>query len=139
MQRARISRKVENLTRALRAGLARDLYAFPGLAILAPGPPRPLQRETGQREAADIVHQLADDPDAARARLAARGIGPAKGPHGIHVHPDKTEEWMAVLVDDEARDPASDSLRPPCVRRISPPSRSPALSVALDSSAPFLY
>jgi catechol 2,3-dioxygenase-like lactoylglutathione lyase family enzyme/DNA-binding CsgD family transcriptional regulator len=104
---SQIARNVENLPRArafLRdlLGLA-ELYAFPALAFFDLGGTRLMLRETGSRDAADVLYFRVPDIGVAHASLAARGLAFTGAPHMIHKHPDGTEEWMAFFTDDEGR------------------------------------
>lgn len=111
-----IARRVENLPRA-RAFFAilgvAELYAFPGLAFLSLGQTRLMLRETGKREAADILYLSTPDIASSHARLAGQGVRFTSAPHMIHRHPDGAEEWMAFFQDDEDRDLALHMIRAP--------------------------
>lgn len=104
---SQLSRQVENLTRARdfwRDALQiPELYAFPGLAFFDLGPTRLMLKETGTRDAADILYLATEDISAAHAALGERGVQLTGAPHMIHRHPDGTEEWMAFFLDDEGR------------------------------------
>lgn len=101
-----ISRQVESLDRA-RAFLTkigvRELFAFPPLAFFDLGGTRLMLKETGQREAADILYFRSGDIQADHLRLIGLGVEFSQAPHIIHRHADGTEEWMAFFTDDEDR------------------------------------
>jgi len=113
-QLSQISRRVEALDRA--RAFWRDtlqvpeLYAFPGLAFFDLGGSRLMLRETGTRDAADILYLFTPDIAAAHAGLIERGASMTGAPHMIHRHPDGAEEWMAFFTDDEGRDLALHSV-----------------------------
>jgi catechol 2,3-dioxygenase-like lactoylglutathione lyase family enzyme len=104
---SQLSRRVENLDRARsfwRDTLqVRELYAFPGLAFLDLGGTRLMLKETGTRDAADILYLASTDITADHARLTDRGAVMTGTPHLVHRHPDGSEEWMAFFEDDEGR------------------------------------
>jgi catechol 2,3-dioxygenase-like lactoylglutathione lyase family enzyme len=105
---SQIARRVERLDRARTfwrdtLGLP-ELYAFPGLAFISLGPTRLMLRETGSRDAADILYLPVPKIAAAHAALVARGVIFPAAPQMIHRHPDGSEEWMAFFKDDEDRD-----------------------------------
>jgi DNA-binding CsgD family transcriptional regulator len=113
---SQIARQVEKLDRArefLKSIGVRELYAFPGLAFFALGDVRLMLRETGTREAADILYFQVPDIGAAHARLVAMGIAFTGAPHMIHRHADGAEEWMAFFADDEGRPLALHSVARP--------------------------
>ena len=102
-----LSRRVESLDRARafwRDTLSvPELYAFPGLAFFDLGGTRLMLKETGTRDAADILYLASADITADHARLAERGAVMTGAPHMIHRHADGSEEWMAFFEDDEGR------------------------------------
>lgn len=101
-----ISRQVENLERArtflTKIGI-KELFAFPPMAFFDLGGPRLMLKETGKREAADILYFRSADIQSDHQRLGALGVAFAQPPHMIHRHADGTEEWMAFFTDDEDR------------------------------------
>ena len=111
---SQISRRVESLDRARtfwRDVLhVPELYAFPGLAFFDLAGTRLMLKETGTRDAADILYLSVDDITAAHAGLTERGAAMTGAPHMIHRHPDGAEEWMAFFKDDEGRDLALHSI-----------------------------
>ena len=110
---SQLSRRVENLARA-RAFFANlgitEIYAFPGLCFLNLGATRLMLKQTGQRDAADILYFQVADIYAAHADLTAKGIIFPQPPQMIHRHPDGRAEWMAFFKDDEGRDLAQHAL-----------------------------
>jgi catechol 2,3-dioxygenase-like lactoylglutathione lyase family enzyme len=104
---SQISRRVEDLTRA-RAfwrdtlGIA-ELYSFPGLAFFDLDGTRLMLKETGTRDAADILYLASADITADHTRLTEQGAVMTGTPHMIHRHADGTQEWMAFFEDDEGR------------------------------------
>ena len=113
---SQLLRRVENLARA-RAFFANlsiaELYSFPGLCFLSLGATRLMLKQTGQRDAADILYFQVAEIHAAHADLTAKGIIFPQPPQMIHRHPDGREEWMAFFKDDEGRDMALHALQEP--------------------------
>jgi DNA-binding CsgD family transcriptional regulator/catechol 2,3-dioxygenase-like lactoylglutathione lyase family enzyme len=84
-------------------GLA-HLYSFEGMAFFDCGGTR-LYLQGGAAKAASesILYFAVEDIRVAHARLKARGAEFLSTPHMIHRHPDGTEEWLAILNDNEGR------------------------------------
>jgi catechol 2,3-dioxygenase-like lactoylglutathione lyase family enzyme/DNA-binding CsgD family transcriptional regulator len=105
---AQIARTVQDID-AARAwfeevlGLT-HLYSFPGMAFFDCGGVRLYLSQAAQPAPGEsILYFRVGDVHAAHARLAARGAVFRGAPHMIHRHPDGTEEWLAILDDNEGR------------------------------------
>jgi DNA-binding CsgD family transcriptional regulator/catechol 2,3-dioxygenase-like lactoylglutathione lyase family enzyme len=84
-------------------GLA-HLYSYEGMAFFDCGGTR-LYLQAGPAKAASesILYFGVEDIRAAHGQLQARGADFVSAPHMIHRHPDGTEEWLAILNDNEGR------------------------------------
>lgn len=105
---AQIARTVGNIE-AARAwyrdvlGLT-HLYSFEGMAFFDCGGTRLyLQGGAAKPATESILYFGVDDIRAAHGHLQARGADFISAPHMIHRHPDGTEEWLAILNDNEGR------------------------------------
>ncbi len=98
------------------------LYSFPGMAFFDCGGVRLyLSQSTAPAIGESILYFRVGDIRAAHARLSGRGAAFRGAPHMIHRHPDGTEEWLAILDDNEGRPLAiSAQVRP----QASPPPTS---------------
>lgn len=104
---AQISRTVTNVEAARRwfeevLGL-KHLYSFPKMAFFEMGGTRLYLQEGKAEPGESVLYFRVPDIHAAHAALAARGVDFVNAPHVIHRHPDGTEEWLAILKDNEGR------------------------------------
>jgi len=80
------------------------LYSFPGMAFFDCGGTRLyLQGGAVKTASESILYFAVADIRAAHAQLEARGAEFVSAPHMIHRHADGTEEWLAILNDNEGR------------------------------------
>lgn len=82
------------------------LYTYGNLAFFDLGGTRlMLTAGEGDPQAPDryIIYLRVPDIHAAYSDLQGRGIAFDAAPHMIHKHPDGTEEWMALFLDNEGR------------------------------------
>jgi DNA-binding CsgD family transcriptional regulator/catechol 2,3-dioxygenase-like lactoylglutathione lyase family enzyme len=80
------------------------LYSFPGMAFFDCGGVRLYLSQTpGPAPGESILYFRVGDIHAAHAELSRRGAVFRGAPHMIHRHPDGTEEWLAILDDNEGR------------------------------------
>ena len=79
------------------------LYAFGNLAFFDCGGVRLMLSEGDGGPAESILYFRVDDIRSAHDTLARRGARFTNAPHMIHRHPDGSEEWLAVLEDNEGR------------------------------------
>jgi DNA-binding CsgD family transcriptional regulator/predicted enzyme related to lactoylglutathione lyase len=80
------------------------LYAFPGMAFFdCDGTRLYLQQGRATTPGESILYFRVEDIRAAHAQIEARGAQFVNAPHMIHRHPDGTEEWLAILNDNEGR------------------------------------
>ncbi len=80
------------------------LYSFEGMAFFdCAGTRLYLQGGAATSASESILYFAVEDIRVAHARLKARGAEFLSVPHMIHRHPDGTEEWLAILNDNEGR------------------------------------
>lgn len=105
---AQIARTVKDIDAARRwygevLGL-RHLYSFANMAFFDCGGTRLyLTAEPGAPASESILYFRVGDIHAAQKTLEAKGIEFLSAPHMIHRHADGTEEWLAILKDNEER------------------------------------
>lgn len=79
------------------------LYSFGNLAFYDCGGVRLFLSEGEGLPSESILYFRVPDIRVAHAEMTARGVVFTHAPHMIHRHDDGTEEWMALLSDNEGR------------------------------------
>ena len=79
------------------------LYSFAGMSFFDCGGTRLYLQQGVAQPGESILYFRVPDILSAHAALAARGAVFVNAPHMVHRHPDGTEEWLAILKDNEDR------------------------------------